>query len=153
MISSTISASKIIESKVMQEGRRTERVKSFLRAQIIYNNRMATIDCVVKNISPVGAKLALNESMSVPSEFDLYIPQKGRTYRARMAWRDTDAIGVEFLTADAQQHQPAPAQDLDGGGFDARLHALELQNAELKIRVRELSKRLEDLGQDPNIAA
>jgi hypothetical protein len=155
MISSTFSASRIIESKLMQEGRRAERVKSFLRAQIIYNNRMTTIDCVVKNISPVGARLALNESMSVPSEFDLYIPQKGRTYRARMAWRDTDAIGVEFMTGDTQQqHQPAQTQDmLDGNSLDSRLRALELQNAELKIRIRDLIKRLEDLGQDPNIAA
>jgi hypothetical protein len=151
MISSTFSAAKVNESKFMQEVRRAERVKSFLRAQIIFNQRMSTMDCVVKNISQSGARLALNEALSIPSEFDLFIPQKGRTYRARMVWRDADAIGVEFLLAEVR---PGETRDVSGGSAaDSRLHALEVQNAELKTRIRELSKRLEDLGQDPNIAA
>jgi hypothetical protein len=135
----------------MEEVRRAERVKSFLRAQIIFNQRMSTIDCMVKNISQTGARLALNEALSIPNEFDLFIPQKGRTYRARMVWRDAGAIGVEFVVAEAQT---AETRELAGDGdLDARLHALQLQNAELKARIRDLSKRLADLGQDPNIAA
>ncbi len=134
----------------MPEVRRAERVKSFLRAQIIFNHRMSTIECVVKNISSQGAKIALGDSLSVPSEFELYIPQKGRSYRARLAWRDATAIGVEFITAEAQA---AEAREMAGEALESRLEMLEKQNAELKIRIRELSKRLEDLGQDPNIAA
>jgi hypothetical protein len=135
----------------MQEARRAERVKSFLRAQIIFNQRMSTIDCVVKNISQTGARLALNEGLSIPSEFDLLIPQKGRTYRARLVWRDADAIGVEFLLSEV--HPGETRETTGGSAADSRLRALEAQNAELKLRIRELSKRLEDLGQDPNIAA
>jgi hypothetical protein len=134
----------------MPEARRVERVKSFLRAQIIFNQRMSTIECVVKNFSPQGAKIALGDSLSVPSEFELYIPQKGRSYRARLAWRDATAIGVEFVSAEAQA---AEARDMAADSLETRLHTLEKQNAELKIRIRELSKRLEDLGQDPNLAA
>ena len=37
------------------EKRVDNRVRSFLRAQIIFNNRMTTIDCIIKNISPSGA--------------------------------------------------------------------------------------------------
>lgn len=131
----------------MPEVRQAERVKSFLRAQIIFNQRMSTIECVVKNISSHGAKIALGDSLSVPSEFELYIPQKGRSYRARLAWRDATAIGVEFVSAEAE------ARGMAADSLETRLHTLEKQNAELKTRIRELSKRLEDLGQDPNIAA
>jgi PilZ domain len=75
----------------MEELRRAERIRSFLRAQIVFNNRMSTIDCIIKNISPSGAKVALSSSYAVPTEFDIDIPQKGRTHRARLIWRDNDA--------------------------------------------------------------
>jgi hypothetical protein len=133
----------------MQEHRTTERVRSFLRAQIVFNNRMTTIECIIKNYSAAGAKIALNDTLTVPTEFDVYIPAKQRNHHARLVWRDKDAIGVNFVEAEAAvaKKTPAAAASVD------RLRELELQNAELKIRVRELSKRLEDLGQDPNIAA
>jgi hypothetical protein len=134
---------------MQEETRRTERVKAFLKAQILYNNRMTTIDCIVKNLSSEGAKIALNDSVSVPSEFDLYIPLKARTYRARMIWRDATSMGVEFEVAETEE---LPAQDAASSDTQAlRIRALEMQNMELKTRVRELSKRLEDLGQDPDL--
>lgn len=126
------------------EKRESERIRSFLRAQIIFNNRMTTIDCIVKNISPTGARVALNDTLAVPTEFDIYIPQRGRSHHARLVWRDKDSIGVDFIDA------PAPAQSEMPASGDARLRELEVQNAELRVRIRELSKRLADLGQDPN---
>jgi hypothetical protein len=133
----------------MQEHRTTERVRSFLRAQIVFNNRMTTIECIIKNYSAAGAKIALNDTLTVPTEFDVYIPAKQRNHHARLVWRDKDAIGVNFIEAGAAVAEKTPTAAASAD----RLRELELQNAELKIRVRELSKRLEDLGQDPNIAA
>ncbi len=134
----------------MLEARRSERVRSLLRAQIIFNNRMSTVDCIIKNLSKTGAKLVLNDALSVPSEFELYVPQKSHSYRARLVWRDREAMGVEFLEASnaAQPHlQSSP------GGVEGRVRELELQNAELKARIMVLSNKLRDLGQDPEIAA
>jgi hypothetical protein len=136
----------------MKEERKADRVKSLLRARIIYNQRLSTVDCVVKNISTEGAKLAIAQTVVVPAVFELDIPQKGKTYHAKMVWRDADAIGVEFVSAEAPSEEGMPDHS-SAHDLETRLRALQLQNAELKIRVRELSKRLEDLGQDPNIAA
>ncbi|MGH6677183.1 MAG: PilZ domain-containing protein, partial [Xanthobacteraceae bacterium] len=80
-----------------QNLRSSDRIRAFLRAQIIFNNRMSTIDCIVKNISPTGARIALNDALTVPTEFELYIPQRGRSHHARLVWRDKDAIGVDFI--------------------------------------------------------
>jgi hypothetical protein len=135
---------------LQQEQRVADRIRSFLRAQIIFNNRMTTIECIIKNYSSAGAKIALSDTLTVPTEFDLFIPAKQRSHHARLVWRDKDSIGVNF--ADAQ----APGEKVATATFDptaARLRDLELQNAELKQRVRALSKRLTDLGQDPNLAA
>jgi hypothetical protein len=132
----------------MQEQRTAERVRSFLRAQIVFNNRMTTIECIIKNYSASGAKIALNDTLTVPTEFDLYIPAKQRNHHARLIWRDKEAIGVAFVDAGVVAAKtPASSANPD------RVRELEMQNAELKTRIRELAKRLEDLGQDPNIAA
>jgi hypothetical protein len=131
-----------------EDMRSAERIRSFLRAQIIFNNRMSTIDCIIKNISATGARIALNDTFAVPTEFDLYIPQKNRGHHARLVWRDKDSIGVEFMDAQAAAPTPSASEPLATSG-EARLRDLEFQNAELKARIRALSKRLEDLGQDP----
>ena len=133
----------------MQEMRHAERIRSFLRAQIIFNNRMSTIDCTIKNISATGARVALSETLAVPTEFEIDIPQKGRSYRARLVWRDKEAIGVEFV--DAKTHAAVAVAPTPVAVPEQRLlYDLQLQNAELKGKIQRLRKRLEDLGQDPD---
>jgi hypothetical protein len=84
----------------MPEARRSERVRTLLGAKIIFNNRMSVIDCVVRNISSSGVKLVVTDSRPIPGEFALYIPQKGYSYRARLVWRNSEGMGVEFLHAE-----------------------------------------------------
>jgi hypothetical protein len=134
----------------MQELRSVERVRSFLRARIIFNNRMSTIDCVIKNYSPSGAKIALNDSLAVPTEFEIDIPQKGRSFHARMVWRDKEAMGVEFM--DSKDPGAVPSVQVHSDTPEQRIYELQLQNAELKGKILRLRKRLQDLGQDPDIS-
>jgi hypothetical protein len=132
----------------MQELRSAERTRSFLRARIIFNNRMSTIDCIIKNFSPTGAKIALNETLAVPTEFEIDVPQKGRGYHARLVWRDKEAIGVEFI--DAKTPGLTLATQAPADTSEQRVYELQLQNAELKNKMMQLRKRLQDLGQDPD---
>jgi PilZ domain len=132
----------------MQELRSVERIRSFLRARIIFNNRMSTIDCIIKNFSPTGAKIALNDTLAVPTEFEVEVPQKGRSFHARLVWRDKEAIGVEFLDAKAPALTLAAQAPTDAS--EQRVYELQLQNAELKRKIIQLRKRLQDLGQDPD---
>jgi hypothetical protein len=125
----------------MSEARRSERIRAFLGAKIIFNNRMSIIDCVVRNISATGAKLALAGSLPVPGEFELQIPQKGCSYRARLVWRNNEGAGVEFITADVQK------------STEARLREIEIENAQLKERVLGLSQRLAGIEQEQNAPA
>ena len=95
--------------------RASDRIRSFLRAQIIFNNRMTTIDCIIKNISATGARVALNDTLAVPTEFDIYIPQRGCSHHARLVWRDRDTIGIDFMDVQQptplQQCQPPPRRN------------------------------------------
>ena len=123
---------------MMVEARRAERIRSFLRARIVYNNHSSTIECMVKNISPFGAKIQLGNSTSIPNSFDLEIPQKGRTYRARLAWRTETAIGVEFVDDEPAHRDASPG----------KVERLESEIRRLRKVISQLTKRLEDLGQD-----
>lgn len=123
---------------MMVEARQTERVRSFLRARIIFNNNSSTIDCTVKNISAAGAKLEVSNTLSIPDAFDLEVPQKGRTYRARMSWRDEKAIGVEFIDGEA-----APAENIH-----SKMDRLERENAKLRLSIAKLTRQLHDLGHE-----
>jgi hypothetical protein len=126
----------------MPENRRSERLKSLLRARIIFNGGSSTIDCVIKNVSAHGMRLEVADGLSIPGEFDLEVPHKGRTYRARLVWRGGGTIGVAFVPANAE---PVRADD--------ELRRLERENAALRAQLRELTERLQELGQLPSAAA
>jgi hypothetical protein len=72
-------------------------------AKIIFNDR-AVIDCVVMNISSSGAELVLAGAPKIPNEFELHIPSKCCSHRARIVWRDADGIGVVFYPDSKKRH-------------------------------------------------
>ena len=122
----------------LAEIRQDERVRAFLRARILFNNNNSTIECTIKNISASGAKIELGSSLSIPAEFDLDVPQKGRIFRAQMVWRDANSLGVRFL------EKATP----NGAELETHAAKLERENKRLRATVAALTKRLENLGQD-----
>ena len=78
----------------MQEKRRETRDKTYLGAQIAFNNRATTAEFLVRNLSTTGARLQFASTIGLPSIFDLTIRHKGDSRRARLIWRTNDALGV-----------------------------------------------------------
>jgi hypothetical protein len=109
----------------MEERRTDGRLPSYLGGKVIYNNRLSTIDCVVRNISDDGVRLSFGALVAVPDEFELHIPQKGLRFQAHVSWRKGKEIGAAVVKAEE-------APDL------ARLRKLERENAELKRRRADL---------------
>jgi hypothetical protein len=87
----------------MDERRSDVRARSLLGGKIIFNHRNSTMDCVVRNLSATGARIVMSESVIVPNEFELHIPQKGTSYRAQMRWRTATEFGVQFLLIESVQ--------------------------------------------------
>jgi PilZ domain len=111
-----------------------------LRARIVFNAGSSTIECVIKNVSAHGMRLEIADGLSVPGEVDLEVPHKGRTYRTRLVWRGDGIIGVAFV--------PPNAEPVRANG---ELQRLEQENTELRKQLRELTGRLQELGQMPTI--
>lgn len=80
----------------MLNRRRVERTPSFLGATILYNRGLWSTSCIVKNISPHGARLVARDAPTLPDRFELHIAQKKTSYQVLTKWRDGDVIGVEI---------------------------------------------------------
>nr|WP_244598726.1 PilZ domain-containing protein [Rhizobium tubonense] len=71
------------------------RKRTFLGAKIVLDGGHSVFDCVVRDLSEAGARLKVQNVVSVPETFKLQISD-GRTYKATVKWRRIDAVGVSF---------------------------------------------------------
>jgi hypothetical protein len=114
------------------ERRRVARQKSLLRGTIHFNNRRSALDCVIRDISPYGARLIFSDAVSVPDVFELNIPQKEQTIRSHVIWRHGHELGVAF--AQHARMETAP----DDGDLAGRVRRLEAEVGSLKRILRQL---------------
>ena len=122
-----------------EERRKVPRQKSFLRGMIYYNNRRNAVDCLIRDISPYGARLIFSDSVTTPDVLDLHIPQKDQTIRVHVIWRHGQEVGVAF--PQAAQMEPAA----ETGDLAERVARLEMEIVGLK---RILKKIKTDAGSD-----
>ena len=115
------------------ERRRIPRQKSFLRGMIYFNNRRSVADCLIRDISPYGARLIFSDTVTTPDLLDLYIPQKEQTLRAQVIWRIGHEVGVCF----PQANRTEPAQSADD--IAERVARLEAEMALLKRALKKLT--------------
>lgn len=119
----------------MQERRRHQRGRTFLGGQVAFGQRYCIFDCLVRNLSQRGARLVFSAHALVPDEFDLAIPHRGDSRRARVIWRREADVGVEFLAYELAKNQDRPSLETV-----RRIAALKQQNAALARRVAELNE-------------
>src|SRR6478735_4054701 len=93
------------------ERRKVARQKSFLRGSLHFNNRRSVVDCLIRDISPYGARLIFSDTVTVPDVVELYIPQKEQTLRAHVIWRHGQEVGTAFAQV-AQMEPPAETGEL-----------------------------------------
>jgi len=80
----------------MEERRTSARNRSYLGASVALNG-LSKIDCVVRNLTPRGARIACAQNAPLPANFTLEIPTLAWKRRARVIWIGVESTGVEFL--------------------------------------------------------
>jgi hypothetical protein len=116
------------------ERRRIARQKSFLRGMIYFNNRRSVVDCLIRDISPYGARLIFSDAVTTPDTLDVYIPQKEQTLRAHVIWRVGHEVGVAFPQAIHAETAASGSGDLAD-----RVAKLEAEVALLKRALKKLN--------------
>ncbi len=115
----------------MTERRKTVRNRTYLGGVIAFNDQASTMDCLIRNLSPEGARLSFDEVRIMPDLFELTITRRDRAYQARIAWRGPSEAGVVFETND---NPPVP---LD---WARRLRSSEAEKTALRQRIAQLSE-------------
>ena len=110
---------------------------------IYFNNKRNVVDCLIRDISPYGARLIFSDAVTTPDALDLYIPQKEQTLRVHVIWRHGQEVGVAF----AQVAQVDPGTE--PGELSERVARLETEIAGLK---RLLRKMKNDTGHEFDVA-
>jgi PilZ domain-containing protein len=116
----------------MMEKREAPRRKCFLRAFVYFEGRGTAVDCVVRDISDIGARLQFDKPLVLSELLDLHIPIKGKSFHAEKRWRNGDEIGVTF--------RAATNTNMDDTGVDRRVERLKTEIGELKKAIKHLQK-------------
>ena len=80
----------------MAERERRQRVLK--KAIASYANRSITIECLVRDLSPGGVKLKLEQDLTLPDHFYLSIPMDGIAAECEVRWRNGNMIGAQFIS-------------------------------------------------------
>jgi hypothetical protein len=131
------------------ERRVATRHKSFLQGRVYFNGRRSSVDCLVREISDTGARLKFSTAVATPDVVELHIPSKDETYRAKVAWRQGDEVGVDFGQDESPALAPAggaPASDLLGRiqSLENEMIALRRSFGELRAELRRLKGPQQD---------
>ncbi|HVI89195.1 MAG TPA: PilZ domain-containing protein [Dongiaceae bacterium] len=80
------------------ERRLHQRRRLFKGGKVIFNNRACVINCVVRDLSPSGAKLTFPTPQALPSRFHLEINDLGK-YECELVRSKGVEYGVRFIVA------------------------------------------------------
>ena len=114
------------------ERRKHIRKPTYLGGRIAFNHLYATMDCLVRNMSPGGARLIFSGPVVLPENFVLSIPAREKAINARVAWRSADEVGVVF-------NIEAPSREVVSLEMARRIRRLEEEKAALNRKIEELS--------------
>ncbi len=115
----------------MTERRAFARHKTLIKGRIYFNNRLSSVDCTVRDLADIGARLEIPENVTLPDSFELYLPTRDEHFQARVKWRKGNNLGIAW---GAEQNAP------DASVTD-RLTKLEREVAILQRRLTALQDK------------
>jgi hypothetical protein len=81
----------------MDDRRRVQRTGIYKGAKVAMDESLC--DCIVRDISSLGARLSITNARSVPDRFSLTFDTARTMHACRIAWRSSTEVGVEFCRA------------------------------------------------------
>jgi hypothetical protein len=75
----------------MIERRKHPRHKTLIKGRPCFNNRLSSVDCIIREIGDDGCRLEFSENVARPDVFELYLPAKDEYFQAHV-----DGIGLSW---------------------------------------------------------
>jgi hypothetical protein len=114
--------------------RRTKQRNPTFKSGVISCDPDRRILSLVKNLSPTGATIEVDNTLEIPAEFTLAIESEPQARICRVAWRSAKQIAVNFEGA-RHEVTPDPAERPQNGRQERRLSPRRSLNATGWIRL------------------
>jgi hypothetical protein len=79
------------------ERRKRKRIPQADHAGLVSLTGVAIAECVLRDISPSGARIRVEDPEIVPDYFKLKVPGARELPKCRVRWRSGSEIGLEFF--------------------------------------------------------
>jgi hypothetical protein len=83
----------------MQNLRRVQRTQMIKSGRIVTADSSATIDCIVCDLTNLGAGLRVSPGDYVPDFFELIFDSRLFSRSCQVRWKHNERLGVEFTPA------------------------------------------------------
>ena len=114
----------------MQDRRENARDKVIYGGVAEIGENGVTRECIVRNISDKGASVEFANVVNLPKEqMSLRIARKGRSFLARLIWRQANKVGLAFRIM---------TSDRTVSDLDERVRRSEIKKRQLQRRINEL---------------
>jgi hypothetical protein len=115
------------------ERRKVQRVRTYFQGRIDFTQGLLLTECLVRDLSAGGARLALPATVAVPDEFEITIAQRSLSCRAKTVWSRPHEVGIAFLESNVSVTQePSNAAE--------RIRTLERERSALKTKIAQLNE-------------
>ncbi|MDR3507130.1 MAG: PilZ domain-containing protein [Caulobacteraceae bacterium] len=88
--------------------RREPRLRTLLTGKLVFGPHDMTADCTIRNLTAGGAKITTSLAAGLPPEFWLIVVRQNTAYRAAVAWRRGEELGLRF---EGQHDLSEPSRD------------------------------------------
>ena len=114
----------------MLDRRESARDKVIYSGVAEFDERGATRECIVRNISDKGASIEFSNVVNLPREqMSLRVARKGRSFLAKVVWWRDNFVGLAFKAETPSE----PVSDLE-----ERLRKSEIKKRQLQRRIKKL---------------
>jgi hypothetical protein len=121
----------------MTERRALARHKTLISGRIYFNNRLSSVDCIVRDLSDNGSRLEVSDSVTLPEVFEIYLPNKDEYFHAKMEWRKGNIVGISWTP---EQPPKRPEQPGSESSIAERVTKLEHDVMVLQRRLDSLQE-------------
>lgn len=83
---------------ITHDRRAHPRQRVLKRVKAVFNDNRSVIDCIMRDVSLGGARLACAQAVQLPERFQLVIMADREMRDVRVAWRNHSQLGVEFVS-------------------------------------------------------
>lgn len=127
---------------LMDEHRAHQRIRSYLRGEIVHSGGRIRLECTVRDLSPEGARIQVAGDITLPDPFELHIPQRGMAEKSHIVWRHGNETGVHFAHDTAAAPTNSTPQNADRSLL-ARVETLENDLANLRQQMAVMRAKLD----------